>query len=366
MTAKIFNKFSAKILLFGEYTVLFGSKALSLPFKRYSGFFERYYDQRKKYNSENEKSLTFSSEFISSHKVIKELFMHLQSVDKKFSGSGLSFADKDFMEDLSQGLYFQSTIPQGKGLGSSGALCASLLNQYFLLNGKRICKLQENCEDYYKLQKVLSYLEEPFHGQSSGLDGLVSFLGCPLSVKNERGEGSNKEVRSSIFPLEVKNLNPLLSSLFILDTNEKRQDKNLIPAVIKHLQEKKNSSQVAAMIENVNALVDFMVTNNHLDQWNDNKSGRETFQELFSSLSKKQLLLLKPFIPTSIQDLWVQGIETHQYYMKFCGAGGGGNYIFYSPSHESRKLPKSFEQMFDAISLPLGTSQGKGPPARTF
>ena len=41
-------------------------------------------------------------------------------------------------------------------------------------------------------------------------------------------------------------------------------------------------------------------------------------------LSKTVLRNFKPMIPASFHDLWKQGIETNDYYLKLCGSGGGG------------------------------------------
>ncbi len=41
-------------------------------------------------------------------------------------------------------------------------------------------------------------------------------------------------------------------------------------------------------------------------------------------LSKTVLRNFKPMIPASFHDLWKQGLESNDYYLKLCGSGGGG------------------------------------------
>ncbi|MBP9674663.1 MAG: hypothetical protein KBD63_06165, partial [Bacteriovoracaceae bacterium] len=137
--------FPAKILLFGEYTVLQGSSALLFPYEEFQGHLEI----KKKRNAEEELS----------HKEILHLFDWIQEQRIPFI-----FNQEKLQEDLKKGLFFSSTIPQGVGLGSSGALIAALYYQY--------AEKKEKLED---LKKDLSFLESFFHGESSGMDPLVIF-----------------------------------------------------------------------------------------------------------------------------------------------------------------------------------------------
>ena len=41
-------------------------------------------------------------------------------------------------------------------------------------------------------------------------------------------------------------------------------------------------------------------------------------------LSKVVLNNFKPMIPKQFHELWKNGIETNDYYLKLCGSGGGG------------------------------------------
>src|SRR5690606_12136758 len=78
--------------------------------------------------------------------------------------------------DIAQGGGFISNIPQGKGLGSSGALVAGLLASY---GPQKEWSLGE-------VRTRLAGLEACYHGQSSGVDPLVSWVNEPLLLKHDR------------------------------------------------------------------------------------------------------------------------------------------------------------------------------------
>jgi mevalonate kinase len=40
--------------------------------------------------------------------------------------------------------------------------------------------------------------------------------------------------------------------------------------------------------------------------------------------------ILYPFIPSKVKKIWQEGLDTKSFYMKLCGAGGGGFFLIYS------------------------------------
>ena len=66
--------------------------------------------------------------------------------------------------------FFKSNIPQGYGLGSSGALVAAFYDRYAK---KKI------------LKNIFSEMESYFHGESSGVDPLNCYLGSPILIKSQ-------------------------------------------------------------------------------------------------------------------------------------------------------------------------------------
>ncbi len=126
-----YRSFSGKILLFGEYTILHGSKALAIPIPEYSGKFVEGYDLQ-----------------------VKAYFdwLHQQNLD----------LDNDLIKKMSNQLTFESNIPMGYGCGSSGALVAATYD---------LAKKS----DKEPTREFLGEMEAFFHGKSSGLDPLVCF-----------------------------------------------------------------------------------------------------------------------------------------------------------------------------------------------
>ncbi|HAH25622.1 MAG TPA: mevalonate kinase, partial [Prolixibacteraceae bacterium] len=156
------ESFNSKLLLFGEYGLMFDAMALSIPFSRFSGSLG--FDTKQTHGES-------SSE-------IGKFYIYLTSLE----GQKLHFPLdlKRFKDDLGKGLYFNSNIPQQYGLGSSGALIAALFSRY-AASGIPVNKLSIDL-----LKVDFAHLEAHFHGKSSGLDPLVSFLNCPLLLDTKK------------------------------------------------------------------------------------------------------------------------------------------------------------------------------------
>ena len=104
--------FYAKILLFGEYGIIKDSKGLAIPYNSYKGALKSV----SNLTGEAQKSNINLSKF---YEYLKDLETDLVSFDLD-----------TFKKDIDEGMYFDSSIPQGYGVGSSGALVASIYDQY--------------------------------------------------------------------------------------------------------------------------------------------------------------------------------------------------------------------------------------------
>ena len=63
-------------------------------------------------------------------------------------------------------------------------------------------------------------------------------------------------------------------------------------------------------------------------------------KSLFGNLKQLSHVVLdnfKPMIPTKFHDLWQQGIESNEYYLKLCGSGGGGYILGFTQDFEKAK-----------------------------
>ena len=139
--------FYSKILLFGEYGIIKNSSGLSIPFKKFNGTLKL-----------NDKP---NAKVEASNLEIQKFFEYIKANTNDLGRFNL----QSLKEDISNGLYFDSDIPKGFGVGSSGALVAAIYT-----------------DDLYELKKTFSTMESYFHGNSSGLDPLVSFFDNPIFI----------------------------------------------------------------------------------------------------------------------------------------------------------------------------------------
>ena len=125
-----YKTFHGKILLFGEYTIITGSKALVIPLKQYSGRLAI-----PDASELNESELKASRRNL--YAFLKYL-SDLQESNSKDPGKESHSAVRDpgfidlerFREELDGGLFFRSSIPQEYGAGSSAALVASIYDAF--------------------------------------------------------------------------------------------------------------------------------------------------------------------------------------------------------------------------------------------
>ena len=157
--------FYAKILLFGEYGIIKDAKGLSIPYNFYKGAL-------KISDSKNDETQA-------SNQKLSEFADYLEQINRTL----VTFNIKQFREDLAKGLYFDSSIPQGYGIGSSGALVAAVYDRYA---DNKITILENLTRDkLLNLKQIFGQMESFFHGKSSGLDPLNSFLSLPILIHSK-------------------------------------------------------------------------------------------------------------------------------------------------------------------------------------
>ncbi|HSD14614.1 MAG TPA: hypothetical protein VLB74_08195, partial [Flavobacterium sp.] len=160
--------FYSKILLFGEYGIIKDSKGLSIPYNFYNGALK--VDENP--SEEAQKSNTSLKRFVS---YLKDL----QSEQPEL----VTFNLEVLKDDVERGMYFDSSIPQGYGVGSSGALVAAIYDKY--ANNKITVLENLTREKLLQLKSIFSEMESFFHGKSSGLDPLNSYLSLPILINSK-------------------------------------------------------------------------------------------------------------------------------------------------------------------------------------
>jgi mevalonate kinase len=155
------DKFSAKVMLFGEYSILLGSSALSIPLTTFNASFRKFPEMEH----------VITNQYSESNKILQTLCDHYLEESRIFS----EFLDLDhFMEDIKTGLFLDSTIPQRYGVGSSGALCAAIYSRYAVDPVDPDGTVSN--QDMLRLRDLFSRMESFFHGKSSGFDPLVIYF----------------------------------------------------------------------------------------------------------------------------------------------------------------------------------------------
>jgi mevalonate kinase len=155
--------FNSKLLLFGEYGLMYDAMALSIPFPKFSGFLDFDTDHTH----------------LESTAEIRQFVEHLESNDSTQT-LHFPFDLERLKNDLERGLFFNSNIPQQYGLGSSGALVAALFGKYAFPSN-----LGSNLSPEI-LKANFAVLESFFHGRSSGLDPLVSYLNHSVLIDSKK------------------------------------------------------------------------------------------------------------------------------------------------------------------------------------
>lgn len=284
------ESYNSKVLLFGEYSVLHNSMALVMPCDRFSGQLNfSTGDAQNKYAYRSNEYLKKFSGFIASH------------VDENFV-----LEVKLFEREIENGLFFQSNIPQGYGLGSSAALVVAIFLRYLKkakgikdeLKGMTLEKAQ-------KLKISLGKMESFFHGTSSGLDPLSIILNEPILYK-----GFN-EVASAQLPIKVEDGKNVI---FLLNTHIARTTSDLMSKFYELHKEPAFKNKIKEEL---------------VHYTNDSINGflNENPENLYQNLEKLiqfQLEEMSYFIPTPFQKTIKQGLNNGDYFLKLCGAGGGG------------------------------------------
>ena len=136
------DRYYSKVILFGEYSMIFDATALMIPLKRFSAQWQLPQSRNKAASLPSNQSLKRFCQYLSENEALSSLF-DLQTLRR----------------DLNEGLFLASNVPSGYGLGSSGTLVAAVYDRYAI----------RKTEDYLQLKTLFGQMESHFHGSSSGI-----------------------------------------------------------------------------------------------------------------------------------------------------------------------------------------------------
>ena len=297
--------FYAKILLFGEYGIIKDSKGLAIPYNSYKGAFK---------TAEH-----LDGEALKSNGYLADYFKYLSTLDTDL----VTFDLNQFSQDIEAGMYFDSSIPQGYGVGSSGAIVAAVYERYA---SDKITVLENLTKDkLLKLKSVFSLMESYFHGKSSGLDPLNSYLSLPILIQDKNnvesiGIPSQQNGKGAVFLLDSKQIGETepMVNIFMNKMKNEGFRKMLSEEFITHTEN----------------CIEHFIHGNVKSLFSDVKQ-----------LSKVVLDNFKPMIPESFQSLWKRGIDTNAYYLKLCGSGGGGYILGFTEDYEKAQKELNGHQL---------------------
>ncbi len=294
--------FNSKILLFGEYSIIQNSMGLTLPYTEYNG--KLTFDA----NEMNEQFVTESNEHLSEFANYIENLLEAKKLV-------IDFDIASFKKDTSEGMYFQSSIPQGFGVGSSGALVAAVYGRY--AKDKMNIGEAPSKAAIMELKSVFAKMESYFHGNSSGVDPLICYMNLPLLINGKNGVETVK--------VELNNTGK--GAIFLIDTGISRSTEPLVKYYMQRMEEPSFREFVDKQLK--------PFANNCIQAFLD--GDKETLFAYMRLLSKFQFEHFKPMIPSLFNKLWKRGLDTGEYYLKLCGAGGGGYILGFTQNYELTK-----------------------------
>ena len=297
--------FYSKILLFGEYGIIQDSKGLSIPYNFYNGALKK---------DDNSSEIA-----IKSNESLKKFVTYLEQLQAE-QPELVTFNLTVLKQDVNSGMYFDSSIPQGYGVGSSGALVAAIYDKY--ANDKITVLENLTREKLVQLKTIFAQMESFFHGKSSGLDPLNSYLSIPILIN------SKDNIEATGIPTQSTQGK---GAVFLLDSGIVGETAPMVSIFMENLKDNGFRTMLKSQfIKYTDACVENFLRG-------DVKSLLENTKQL----SKVVLNNFKPMIPEQFHQIWQKGIDTNDYYLKLCGSGGGGYILGFT--HDLDKAKESLK-----------------------
>jgi mevalonate kinase len=290
--------FYAKILLFGEYGIIKDSKGLTIPYNSFQGALKV---------SDN-----LSEAAKNSNKSLQRFYDYLTRLENT---DLVEFRLEELRNDIDRGMYFDSSIPQGYGIGSSGALVAAIYDKY--ANNKITVLENLTRNKLLKLKEIFSTMESFFHGKSSGLDPLNSYLSLPILINS----------KDNLEPTGIPSQKKGKGAVFLLDSEQIGETGPMVSIFMNKMKNEGFRKMIDEDFANyTDACIDDFLHGNIKSLLGNVKK-----------LSKVVLDNFKPMIPKAFLNIWRQGIDSNAYYLKLCGSGGGGYILGFTKDFENTK-----------------------------
>jgi mevalonate kinase len=167
-------------------------------------------------------------------------------------------------------------------------------------------------------------MESFFHGKSSGLDPLNSYLSLPILIN------SQDNIESTSLPSQHQKGS---GAVFLLDSGMSGETAPMVQIFMEKMKHEGFRKILKdQFIKHTDACVEDFINGN--------------VKSLFGNLKQLSHVVLdnfKPMIPKEFHKLWKKGIESNDYYLKLCGSGGGGYILGFTEDIEkARKALKGY------------------------
>ena len=283
MSERIYH---SKIILFGEYSMIFDATALMVPLNRFSAQWRN--------------ASHLSPDAAASNSSLQRFADYLSTLDEANSILDL----QRFNHELQYNLYLDSNVPSGYGLGSSGVLVAAVYDRY----------ARQKTNDLLQLKNLFGRMESFFHGSSSGIDPLQCYVGKPFRI-------TSQEVTllpDDFIPNDIH--------VFLADTGKKSNTKPLV----QYFKDKRQDPVYLQAFQSeyvpcVTACINHLIAGE-----------KPLFFQSLRNLTEGQLRFLRPMITDNSIDLFLERPDFNLGF-KISGSGGGGYVLGFTDDIENTK-----------------------------
>ncbi len=268
------ERYYSKVILFGEYSMIFDSTALMVPLRQFSAQWRFASHLLAQGSAASNANLQRFADYLSTLDGVKD-----------------NFDLQRFKHDLYYNLFLDSNVPSGYGLGSSGTLVAAVYDAY----------AKQKSDDLLALKTLFGQMESFFHGSSSGIDPLQCYVGKSFKI-------TPKEVQILSDDFLQKGIHVCL-----IDTKIKSNTKPLVEHFEKQRLDPSFSNRFQKeYTPQVKSCIDSMI-----------QGDKDLFFKSLNLLTKGQLEFLRPMITDNTLDLFTTDYDFH-FGVKISGSGGGG------------------------------------------